>query len=318
MNRFIFLFVLLFYLPKVNAQISKIKWGEISKQEQAYNQVAFDPEADAVILDEKGFLSITGGSYSLKVTRRIKILSEKGINHGNLELAYYAYKGFESIGSIKAQTLNEVEGKTEVSRVESKNIFDLKVNELYNVKRLAFPNVKVGSIIEFQYQLHSQLIDVIDAWDFQHDIPTVQSQFELDIQGNLDYNSLLIGQELVKKYSHQKNTKSFVLQEIPSFNSLHYTYNKKNISDRLKLQLKGYLTPNGYKSAIGSWNDLSKELIFNYSKYVNPIAIKTLAQKIPNGSTELETFENVVRYFAHTFRFNGIKGIYTTKAQKNN
>lgn len=41
-----------------------------------------------------------------------------------------------------------------------------------------------------------------------------------------------------------------------------------------------------------------------------------MAQKIPNGSSELESLENVIRYFAHTFRFNGIKGIYTTKAQK--
>lgn len=55
MNRFIFLFFLLLYLPMANAQILKIKWGEISPEEQAYNQVIFDFEADAVILDEKGF-----------------------------------------------------------------------------------------------------------------------------------------------------------------------------------------------------------------------------------------------------------------------
>lgn len=313
------IFFLTFYFLvfcSLNAQFSKTKWGEVTQEELNYKQVDFDKEANAVILNEKGYLSIGRDGYSLQITRRIKILTEEGLKQANLSLDYYADSGIENIVAIKGQTLNEVNGKTIASPIDSKEIFDVKINELYHTKRMALPNVKVGSIIEYQYQLNSRSLYVIDAWDFQHEIPVVNSQIDMEIVGNLDYSTLLMGKQLIEKYGNRRNIKSWELKNVPSFNNVKYTYNKKNTSDRLRLQLKGYVGADGYESTLKSWTQLSKELFDSYNDYSNPSAVKTLAQQIPNGTTELETLTNVLGFFSSNFKPNQIKGIYTNKPQK--
>lgn len=317
MKNHLLFFCFLLFFGISQAQVDKSKWGSLNKEEINYKSVPFAKSAAAVILSEKGSMSIINGGYVLNVTRRIKILTQEGIDKANLELRYYAKEGIENIGAIKAQTLNEVNGKIEVTTVNSKEIFDVKQNELYNVKRLAFPNVKIGSVIEYQYQLNSKSNFVIDAWDFQHDIPTVNSKFDLEIRANMDYNTLLFGTALINKYKNNLNIKSWELSNIPSWSDVNYLYNAKGNGDKIRFQLKAYLGASGYENTISTWKNLASELLDSYSKFTNTVAVKALGQQIPDGATEEETFKNVVNFFSSNFKDNRIKGIYINTSQKN-
>ncbi|MFV0197878.1 hypothetical protein OBK01_06650 [Empedobacter falsenii] len=80
------IFTLFFLLLTIfsNAQNKEFKLGKISQQEIAFNQAPFEKDADAVILSEEGKMDLIQSNYYLTVKRRIKILTEKGVDQANI------------------------------------------------------------------------------------------------------------------------------------------------------------------------------------------------------------------------------------------
>jgi len=310
----IFLFVTV-----LNAQLNpNTKWGKVSQEEIDYKQVTFEKEAPAVVLYEEGKTTISG-AFRNSVYRRIKILDEKGIEFANQELPYYSFKNLEQFGNIKAQTINIENGKPVIHPVDKKDIFDVTVNEYYNSKKFTFPNVKVGSIIEFEYEMQDEKLYLIDAWRFQHELPTLYSAYKVSNESNLDYTSLMIGEKTVS-FSKKKNNKdinNWILTNIPSFKTLSYLYNPEDMSERIAFQLVGYYGTSGnfyggstYKDAIKSWKDLCKEMENDYKSYSNESFVKNLSAAIPQGKDELETLKNVYDYFSRNYKWNRFMSIY--------
>lgn len=301
-----------------NAQINtKTKWGEVSQAEINYNQVLFEKEAGSVILYEEGKTSIST-TFNNSIYRRIKILNEKGIESANQEILYYSHKNLERIGSIKAQTINIENGVTKIYPVAKNDFYDVNVNEYYNTKKFTFPNVKVGSIIEFEYTFQDDKLYMIDAWRFQHDLPTLYSKYKISNDSSLDYISLMIGDKIVN-YSKQKDTKQlneWALTNLPSFKTLSFLYNPEDMAERIVFQLKGYYGGNGsafggssYKDAIGNWKDLSKEMEDDYKYKANGSFVKNIANSIANGKDEKETLLNVYNYFKENYKWNRFTAI---------
>lgn len=305
--------LLLFINYSLNAQLNpKTKWGDISQAEIDYKQVPFEKEAPAVILYEEGKTTISN-TFQNYVYRRIKILNEKGIEFANQELLYYSHKGLERFGAIKAQTINIEDGQTKIDKVENNSIYNVNVNEYYSSKKFTFPNVKVGSIIEFEYSLQDDKLYLIDAWRFQHEIPTLYSNYKVSNESTLNYTSLMIGEKVVgfSKNKSQKNLSDWTLTNLQSFNSLSYLYNAQDMAERIAFQLVGYYASSGsafggsnYKDAIMSWKDLCKEMEDNFKDYSNESFVKNIAASIPNGTEEKETLVNVYNYFKNNYKWN--------------
>lgn len=162
MKTFLFCLIFLFSLC-LQAQLNpKTKWGDVSQAEINYKEVSFEKDAPAIILYEEGKTNISG-SFQTNIYRRIKILNEKGIESANQELIYYSYKALEGFGSIRAQTINIENGKPVIYPVKKQDIFESNINEYYSSKKFTFPNVKVGSIIEFEYNFIDQKLYFVDA-----------------------------------------------------------------------------------------------------------------------------------------------------------
>ena len=302
-------------LNSLNAQKPLSGFPKLTEQGLNLTEVAFEKDANAVILDEEGYLEITNGVYYLKVKRRIKVLDDKGIEEGNVAIPYYSHNKIESHSQVKAQTLNLENGQWMAYPLNSKEVFDVNLNQYYNETRFAMPNVKKGSILEYEYLLTSKSLFLIDAWDFQHELPTISSKFKLKINANIDYNNLQIGNRLLARYKGKK-TDVWELNNLPSIKEIKYAYNVDNYIEKIRLQMAGYLGENGFVSTIGKWADLKKELVEANSKTFNPSAVKKYAESIPNGATELETFDNVLNAFKRDFKWNNFRGIYTQLSQK--
>ena len=298
------------------AQKSLSGFDKLTSTQLELSNVSFDKDATAVILDESGYLDIINGGYTLITKRRIKILDEKAIDEGNIDLMFYAHNNIENIRSIKAQSINLVNREYVSTPISDKDIFEVDVNQYYKALRFAVPNVRVGTIIEYQYTMHSKQMYNIDAWQFQHEFPTLKSYFKLKINTNVDYTNLSVGKQLTEKYKNRKNVDTWELTNIPSFKGLRYVYNRKSILESIRLQLSGYLSETGYRSTIGKWKDLKKEMIEEYQKVLNNVAVKNYTETIPNGSTEKETLDNVITKFQNDFKWNNFKGIYSNKSQK--
>ena len=314
-NYYLPLFVTLF-TTLTFAQKSLSGFDKLTPYQLELSHVPFDKEATAVILDESGYLDIINGGYSLVTKRRIKILDEKAIDEGNIDLSFYADKNIENIKSVKAQSINLVNGEYVSTPITDKDIFEVDVNQYYKALRFAVPNVRVGTIIEYQYTLHSKQMYNIDGWQFQHEFPTLKSNFKLKINTNVDYTNLSVGKQLTEKYKNRKNVDTWELVNIPSYKGLRYVYNRKSILESIRLQLSGYLSETGYRSTIGKWKDLKKEMIEVYQKVLNNVAVKNYTETIPNGTTDKETLDNVINKFKNDFKWNNFKGIYASKSQK--
>ncbi|MCA4783243.1 DUF3857 domain-containing protein [Empedobacter stercoris] len=312
------IFTLFFLLLTIfsNAQNKEFKLGKISQQEIAFNQVPFEKDADAVILSEEGKMDLIQSNYYLTVKRRIKILTEKGVDQANIQLNYYSKNKQESITGIKGNTINISDGIEQVIPIDEKEIFDISLNELYSAKRFTFPNVKVGSIIEYTYVKGSEHNFSIDAWNFQHDIPTLSSKFRLINKAYSAYSIITIGDALNEKYKNKSSSSEWSLNNIQSYNQLKYVYNPEDQSERIKLQADNYHTDGAKKTTLNAWQDLIQDINSQYENYRNPSAIREIAQKIPNGKDEVETLRNVIEYIDTNVKWNRFYGIIPSRSNR--
>lgn len=299
-----------------NAQTKDFKLGKVSEQEVKLNQVPFEKDADAVILFEEGKMELTPANYYLTVKRRIKILTEKGIDEANIQLSYYSKNKREAISGIKGSTINIVNGTEQISAIDEKEIFEVSINDLYSAKKFTFPNVKVGSIIEYTYRKSSEHNFSIDAWNFQHELPTLSSKFRLNNQAYGTYSIISIGDALNTKYKGKSSATEWILTNIPSYKQLRYVYNPQDQSERIKIQADNYHTDGAKKTTVNAWKDLIQDINNQYESYRNPSAVKDIAQNIPNGKDEIETLRNVIHYINTNVKWNRFYGIIPSRSNK--
>jgi hypothetical protein len=81
------------------------EFGTFSKDEVELKKVAFEPDANAVILFDIA-RAVDNDEYNLVTRRRIrmKILNDKGMDHANIVIPYYSGDDFEFISDVHAVT----------------------------------------------------------------------------------------------------------------------------------------------------------------------------------------------------------------------
>ncbi len=172
-------------------------FGKISTEELQMKSYAKDPEANALVLFEHSNISFHGsGSYNNymvnKVYRKVKLFNQEGYDNGTVHV--YLYKsesnGAETIKNIKGYTYNDGDRPVEI---KPDQVFRKNLNERYDEVSFTFPNLKPGSIIEYQYEIKSEFFFNLVGWSFQSDIPKLHSEFHAVIPGFWNYNRHLNG-----------------------------------------------------------------------------------------------------------------------------
>lgn len=144
------------------------------------------PDASAVILlkrREHTFKLRTGlvetGLHEIiyeteiKQIRRVKVLSEKGIEEFGDYLSHTfnnKYQKYEIEASITSSN-----GKTQ--KVSDSDIHKIDVGSNYVQYRIAFPGIAIGSVIEVREKIKSEYPMLSGEWDFGAKVPTVRSEF---------------------------------------------------------------------------------------------------------------------------------------------
>ena len=194
---FLFLF---FFILDSSGQNEKIKFGKIAPADLAMKVYSPDPEADAVVLSKIGRVTydIMAEKYQLTEETHvvIKILKEPAIDkYGNVKLNYNSYNNYSKVGSVKA--LVHLPDGTEI-KVDNSQIFDDKVNEYWSSKKIAFPRLVPGAIIEYQYiTISDQMFHPVD-WFFQDEIPIRYTELTTKIPELFEYVVLTQGTPLDK------------------------------------------------------------------------------------------------------------------------
>jgi len=187
----IFLFVL-----NTHAQKPKSGYGKIDKEEITMSQYPEDPTANAVILSDQVFTYYKYKQDGFKIysehTTRIKILSQEGTEYANIILPYYSGKNISAksdwITQIKANSYNLNNGKIEKTEMDKKYIFEERISPYWKQIKFSIPNVKSGSVIEYQYVQISDFFHLLPDMHMQFDIPVMKGYYEVRIPYFYDFN----------------------------------------------------------------------------------------------------------------------------------
>jgi Domain of Unknown Function with PDB structure (DUF3857) len=168
--------------------------GEIDKADLLMTDCEFDKGAEAFKLIDVGSVKFSEErrGYHTKYTRRvrIKILKEKGISYANLVIPFIAYDEYEKIEDLVAYTYNlNNDNNIITTKVSKESIYKKKINSSFSEMIIAFPEVKVGSVIEYSYTMFRGLSLRINNWDFQSRIPVRFSEYSVQMPSFLHFKA---------------------------------------------------------------------------------------------------------------------------------
>jgi transglutaminase-like putative cysteine protease len=258
-----------------------------------------DPDAEAVVLCDYGYrgykfdLNDRQWTHELKRICRIKILSDEGYDWATESIMLYDYGGIkEDLIQLKGYTHNLENGKIVETKLEKENIFREKVSDRNQRVKFTLPNVKAGSVIEFQYTVSSNYLTIIEPWYFQDAIPVKHSEYTIRIPEYLTYfpnasgfekfhvyetdmlsNSIsqmsrnrnqLTGQTTsvsTGKLDYRENLTHYVAKDMPALKDEAFVGNSDNYLQSIGYQLSTYKSLNGnVETVIGNWADIIKNL----------------------------------------------------------
>jgi hypothetical protein len=293
------LVIVLFVFSFANAQKIQIEKVSIADLEEKIHPK--DPGAEAAILFKKGETNFTysdekGFEMITKVKTRIKIYKKEGYKWADQSQKYYIDgSSKENMRFSDAVTYNLVNGKIEKTKLKSDGDFDEKINKYWGRKKITLPNVKEGSIVEFEYTLQSPNVSTIDEWYFQEEIPVNYAEYTTKIPEYFNYNTRFKGfvtpkiesssiqrkvdatyNEMVNQIGGARNergnysfefvekTTNYFLANVPAIKDEVYVNNVDNYRVSLTHELSFYKGANGVpKFYATDWESVTKTIYDN-------------------------------------------------------
>ncbi|MEM8507533.1 MAG: DUF3857 and transglutaminase domain-containing protein [Bacteroidota bacterium] len=269
--------VLLLFCQTFYAQ-SKDGFGILSHKEKAFQEYAKDSTVPAVFLYEHGnnYFEVRNNYVWLITTyhAKIKILNSEGFEYATVGIPFYHNdSGTEEVKKVRAITHNN--GVKNV--LPKNNIYVVDRSERWKEKRFTFSNVKVGSILEYTYEIQSPFYFNLNGWEFQSDIPKLHTEYSASIPGNWRYNrtlsgnlKLFINEATIKKdcFSIPISTEMadcevvrYVMKDVPALPEREeFMLAEKNYRPVLEFELATHLNFKGFtRKYTKSWEDVDIE-----------------------------------------------------------
>ncbi len=189
MQKFYSTFALFFIvLNSAFAQNETVAFGKVNPSDFELKECPFEKDANAMVLFDKGEV-IFSSRFEIIMSRhkRIKIFSEKGKQAANIRLEYSSGGQFELLNKLQAQTINLVNGKPEIIKVDKKSIYTEAIDKNRTAVIFSFANVQEGSILEFKYEWSTKNWSNFPSWFFQDNLPVGYSELKTAIPDMLQY-----------------------------------------------------------------------------------------------------------------------------------
>jgi hypothetical protein len=239
-------------------------FGKVDMADLQLKQCDFEKDANAMVLFDKADLYYDS-QFNIVIERhkRIKIFNDKGKDEANVRIVFYGGNRAESIGDIQVETINENNGKPEITKIERKLIYTENVDKYRTAIVFSFPNVKAGSIIEYKYRWQNTGYS-IPSWYFQSRIPVRYSELSTEIPDVYVYKTPgRILQPYVKNVSttdsrslgsttYNLNKQVRALANIPSLSDEPYMRSRQDNLQNLSFQFVSYRPIGGF---VQNFND---------------------------------------------------------------
>ncbi|AHM61448.1 hypothetical protein D770_15970 [Flammeovirgaceae bacterium 311] len=341
------------------AQPEPIKWGKVDQQDLEMKIYENDTTAQAVILGDYGEAYFTyneerGFQLNIKRHVRIKILKTGGLEWANVEHLLYhnSSKVKEEMLAVKGTTFNLVNGKEEKSKLSKSDVFVEAYNERANLHKFTMPNVKVGSVIEYEYHKLSDFIYSFETWVFQSTIPTRWSEFRAKVPEYFSYKNFMSGHYAphinesetyqdrftytvtyngaggsgIPKKEQQAVTPNgmkyrWVMKDVPALKEEAYITTLSDYASKLEFELNYTRFPQQpIKQFSSDWDKLSKGFLeanrfggeLKKQKHVSELVASLTAGKQKPEEKMLALYA----FIQQNIKYNGQERVYMTKGFK--
>ena len=305
--------------PKFNeADLSKPKslLDENAPAELLYRSIHFMIDNSTGMLHKKYF-------YRIKIYNK-----DKAEGWLNLEVPLYQSEtDKETLAKIKAVTYNLENGSTVQTKVEKSSKYKSKENKYYSITKFAFPNVKNGSVLEYQYEVVSPFGFDIPEILIEPDTPSIYTEYVLEapisISYNVNYTGSLVPQhrkvEESIMYGAQYKTYRFAYENVKGFKTERFVKNDRNYRTKISAELHS-TNFKELKLYSSSWDQIRDRLYLN-KNFGGELDRKRLVKEnmpaeIANLRNEQQKAEAIFRYVQKTFTWNNERGVYTDEGFK--
>lgn len=287
-----------------------------------------DENAPAEILYKSVHFLVNNSTGQLhkKYFYRVKVYDkDKAEDWLNLEVPLYQSKigsNSETLSKFKAFTYNLENGTAVPVKVEKSSQYKSKESKYVNVTKFAFPNVKNGSVLEYQYEIISPFLYIIPEFLIESDTPSIYTEYVLDSPVNIAYNINYTGaltpkhrmMEDLSIYGGQYKTYRFGFENIKGFKTEKFVRNDKNY----RTKVSGELHSTNFKEVklySSSWDQISKRLYenedFGEELKKTKLAKQNMPAEVAGMKSDLEKANAIFSYVQKTFTWNKDYGIYT-------
>lgn len=294
------LFALLLALPLITGaqttDYSKTKFGDITEKDFANKVYSIDSSAAAIVIADIGSSEIeannkSGFSLVFKRYKRVHILKKSAFELAEIHINLLNnMRGEEKIDKLRATTYNMEDGKLVLTKLDTKSeIFREKFDKEYTVVKFTFPNLKEGSIIEYEYTLISDYWRNLRSWEFQGTYPRLWSEYNVGFPDFLGYVTLTQGYQKmdltegkarrvsfkvtetrtagsIEKYDEFTSNvvdKKWSMKNVPALKEEKFTTSIDNHIDKVEFQLVELREPLNYTRLVESWQKVSEDLMNN-------------------------------------------------------
>jgi len=285
-----------------------------------------DENAPAEILYKSAYFMVDANTGNLhkRYFYRVKIYDkDKAEDWLNLEIPIYNVgSNRESLGKFKAFTYNLENGAAVPLKVEKSSQYKSKENKYVTLTKFAFPGVKNGSVIEYQYEIVSPFRFMIPEVLIESDTPSLNTEYVFDAPINMSYNVNYTGgitpkyREMEERqlYGTQYKTFRFAYENLTGFKTEKFVRNDRNFRTKISAELNS--TNFGeLKLYSSSWDQIAKRLYesedFGGELKRTKLAKENMPAGVSEMKTDLEKANAIFSYVQKTFTWNKDKGIYT-------
>lgn len=274
MKKIITISLLLFFNAVIFAQKQEfLKMPKFDIEDLKKEKSVIDAKAPAEILYRSVHFHVdnSNGNLIKKVKYRVKIYDkDKAEDWMNFEVSLYDNNAGsrETLNSLKAYVYNLEDGKIAETKVDKSSKFRSKENKYVTTSKFAFPNVRNGSVLEYQYEITSPFVYEIPTVTIELDTPSEYTEYVFETPTNMSYNIDFRGSLAPKFkkvaeeniYGSQYKNYRFAYENIKAFKTEKFVRNNDNYRTKVRAELHSTFFNNGLKTYTSTWEDIRKKL----------------------------------------------------------
>ncbi len=286
-------FLLFITQPGFSQDKLKIKFGNVSPDDFKQTVYPIDSGAHAVIIADMGSTEIVGNtkggvSLQFKNYRRAHILNKNGYDVAEVVIWLFTDgNAEEELQGLKAVTYNLENGKVVETKLDVKSsVFKDKIDKNAVARKFTFPNIKEGSIIEYEYKIQSDFIGRLRPWEFQGTYPRLWSEYNVTIPEFFNYVTLTQGYQAPHIKTQKDRRENYavsdnrgtgatdrssfsagvtdyrwVLKDVPVLRDEAFTSTLRNHISKIEFQLASQREPFTPRAIMNTWPTVAKNLL---------------------------------------------------------